>query len=109
MFAVVLESMTQLPALARFAIALMVFLLVPALCRRIRIPAVVGLIAAGIGLGPSGLRVAPEHPEIAGFFADVGKLLLMFFAGLEIDLTQFNRVRNRSLGFGLASFGLPLV
>jgi Kef-type K+ transport system membrane component KefB len=33
----------------------------------------------------------------------------MFFAGLEIDLTQFQRVRNRSLAFGLTSFTLPLV
>ena len=32
----------------------------------------------------------------------------MFFAGLEIDLVQFNRTRNRSIGFGLLTFALPL-
>lgn len=104
-----LEAVTHLPTLARFAIALMVFLTVPALCRRVRLPAVVGLLAAGVLLGPSGLHVAPKNPEVASFFADVGKLLLMFFAGLEIDLEQFRRVRNRSLAFGVASFGVPLV
>jgi Na+:H+ antiporter len=79
------------------------------LCRRARLPAVVGLLAAGVLLGPNGLHVAPKHPEVANFFAEVGKLLLMFFAGLEIDLEQFRRVRNRSVAFGVASFGVPLV
>jgi Na+:H+ antiporter len=109
MFDGILESLRHIPPLARFAIALMVFLTVPAFSKRIRLPGVVGLLAAGVVLGPSGLSIAPKHSEVAHFFADVGKLLLMFFAGLEIDITQFQRVRNRSLGFGMASFGLPLV
>ena len=46
---------------------------------------------------------------MAEYFAEVGKLLLMFFAGLEIDLQQFQRTRNRSLVFGLATFSLPLI
>src|SRR5262245_36456623 len=97
----VLESVTRLPPLARFAVALMVFLTVPAVCRRIRIPAVVGLLAAGVVLGPNCLRVAPLHNQVAEFFAEIGKLLLMFFAGLEIDLGQFHRVRYRALLFGM--------
>jgi hypothetical protein len=47
MFEGVLESVTHVPSLARFAIALIVFLIVPALCRRVWLPAVVGLLAAG--------------------------------------------------------------
>jgi Kef-type K+ transport system membrane component KefB len=109
MFDGILESLRHIPPLARFAIALMVFLTVPAFCRRIRLPGVVGLLAAGVALGPSGFNIAPKNSEVAHFFAEIGKLLLMFFAGLEIDITQFNRVRNRALGFGAASFGLPLV
>lgn len=109
MFSGIFESMTHLPPLARFALALMIFLSVPALCRRIRLPAIVGLLAAGIAFGPHGLQIAPKHSEAAHIFADVGKLLLMFFAGLEIDLTQFQRVRHRALAFGMASFAIPLV
>jgi Kef-type K+ transport system membrane component KefB len=104
-----LEASTHLPPLARFAIVLMVFQTVPALCQRVRLPGVVGLLVAGVLLGPNGLHVAPRHAEVANFFAEIGKLLLMFFAGLEIDLTQFRRVRNRSLAFGVASFGMPLI
>jgi Kef-type K+ transport system membrane component KefB len=43
------------------------------------------------------------------FFAEIGKLLLMFFAGLEIDLSQFRRTGGRSLVFGFLTFSIPLV
>ena len=108
MFERLQESLTQLPLLARFAFAMTVFLTVPALCKRIHLPAVVGLLAAGVIFGPHGLQVGPKHNEVAEYFAEVGKLLLMFFAGLEIDVQQFQRTRNRSLIFGLATFSLPL-
>ena len=102
------EALTQLPLLARFAFAMTVFLTVPALCKRIHLPSVVGLLVAGVVFGPYGLQVGPKHNEVAEYFAEVGKLLLMFFAGLEIDLKQFQRTHKRSLVFGLATFSLPL-
>jgi Kef-type K+ transport system membrane component KefB len=40
--------------------------------------------------------------------ADLGKLLLMFFAGLEIDLALFRRARTRSIVFGLITTSIPL-
>jgi Kef-type K+ transport system membrane component KefB len=46
---------------------------------------------------------------VAEFFAEIGKLLLMFFAGLEIDLSQFRRTGGRSLVFGFLTFSIPLV
>jgi len=97
-----------LPPLARFAVVMLILFTIPPLCRRVRLPAVVGLLAAGVLVGPFGLRFAPRNAEVAQFFAEVGKLLLMFFAGMEIDLTQFNRTRNRSAGFGLLTFAFPL-
>ena len=103
-----LESLTHLSTLARFALALAVFLFVPKLCQRYGLPSMVGLLAAGVVLGPSMLAVAPKNPQVAAFFSDIGKLLLMFFAGLEIDITQFNRTRNRSMVFGMLTFALPL-
>ena len=36
-------------------------------------------------------------------------LLLMFFAGLEIDLTLFRQKIYRSLGFGVVTTALPLL
>src|SRR6478672_10445052 len=105
----VLEPLHHLPPLARFSVVMLILFTVPPLCRRVRLPAVVGLLAAGVFIGPHGLQVAPKHGESAEFFAEVGKLLLMFFAGMEIDLVQFNRTRRRSVGFGLLTFTFPLV
>lgn len=103
-----LEPLHRLPPLARFSVAMLVLFTVPPLCRRVRLPAVVGLLAAGVLVGPYCLGIAPKHGEVAHFFAEIGKLLLMFFAGMEIDLVQFNRTRRRSVGFGLLTFALPL-
>jgi Kef-type K+ transport system membrane component KefB len=98
-----------LPTLAKFAIAMAIIVCVPRLSRRIRIPAVVGLLFSGIIVGPHGLDVIGTNRPIADFFADLGKLLLMFCAGLEIDLALFQRARNRVVAFGLLTTSLPLL
>jgi Kef-type K+ transport system membrane component KefB len=98
-----------LPSLAKFAIALAVIVGIPPLSRRLRLPAAVGLLLTGVVLGPHGVDLFGEHRPIAQFFAELGKLLLMFFAGLEIDLTLFRKVKNRSIAFGLLTTLLPLL
>jgi Kef-type K+ transport system membrane component KefB len=103
------EPLVPVPLLVRFALVLAIFLLIPPICRRVRIPAAVGLMLAGVGLGPSGLHFLPTATPVAQFFAEVGKLLLMFFAGLDIDLSQFRRTGARSLVFGFLTFSIPLV
>jgi Kef-type K+ transport system membrane component KefB len=103
------EPLIQLPLLVRFALVLMILLVIPPLCRRLRIPPGVGLLLAEVALGPSGLGTLPNAAPVAEFFAEVGKLLLMFFAGLEVDLSQFRRTGLRSLAFGSFTFTIPLV
>jgi Kef-type K+ transport system membrane component KefB len=103
------EMLVHLPLLVRFALVLAIFLLVPPLCRRLRMPPAVGLLLAGVALGPSGLHTLPHAAPVAEFFAEIGVLLLMFFAGLEIDLSQFRRTGVRSLAFGFLTFSIPLV
>src|SRR4051794_565417 len=98
-----------LPLMAKFALAMAVIVGVPRLSRAVGLPGVVGLLLAGILFGPHGLDVFGEHPVIADFFSDLGKLLLMFFAGLEIDLAVLRRARTRSMVFGLATTLLPLL
>ena len=102
------EPIVHLPLLVRFTIVLAIFLLIPRLCRRLRIPPAVGLLLAGVALGPSGLHTLPKAAPVAEFFAEIGVLLLMFFAGLEIDLSQFRRTGVRSLAFGCLTFSIPL-
>jgi Kef-type K+ transport system membrane component KefB len=99
----------QLPVLVRFAIIMAICLLVPRLCQRVRLPACVGLLFVGVAVGPNGLHIFPQDGPVAGFLAQIGKLLLMFFAGLEIDLSQFRRTGSRSMGFGMLTFSVPMV
>ena len=97
-----------LPNLARFAVAMAIIVGVPRLSRRVRLPAVVGLLLSGVVIGPHVLGIFSLHASIADFFADLGKLLLMFFAGLEIDLALFRQARTRSIIFGLITTSIPL-
>jgi Kef-type K+ transport system membrane component KefB len=104
-----LEALKHLPLMARFAILMLIILVVPPFCRRIRLPGVVGLLACGVLVGPGGLEVAQERSTTSHDLSEIGKLLLMFFAGMEIDLVQFHRVRGKALGFGVLTFALPLL
>ena len=82
---------------------------IPRLCRRLHVPAAVGLLLGGVIIGPYVLGFFGTDRPIADFMAELGKLLLMFFAGLEIDLALFRRARNRSIAFGITTTVLPLV
>ena len=79
-------SIDQLPVLARVAVTLAVFLVIPALSRRIGLPGSAGLILCGILFGKSGFDLVRKESSALPAMAEVGKLLILFYAGLEIDL-----------------------
>jgi Kef-type K+ transport system membrane component KefB len=105
----VVEFFAHLPMLTAFALTLMLTLVFPSLMERLRLPGPVGYILAGIILGPQVLAVLNPDGKIVGFFADIGKLLLMFFAGYEVDIEQFNRARSRAGTFGALTFSAPFL
>ena len=98
-----------LPDLAKFAVVVAAIVGVPRLAARARLPAMVGLLLFGVLLGPHVLGFFGKHRPIADFFAELGKLLLMFSAGLEIDLTLFRRAQTRSIIFGIVTTTVPLI
>jgi Kef-type K+ transport system membrane component KefB len=98
-----------LPALAKFALGMVMLVTIPRLCRRVHVPAAVGLLLGGVIIGPYVLGFFGTDRPIADFMAELGKLLLMFFAGLEIDLALFRRARNRSITFGVTTTVVPSV
>ena len=105
------QLLPAMPAgpLGTFTILLLVSLLVPPLAQQLRLPGLVGLIGAGAVLGEHGLNWIDADSETMQLLSDIGKIDLMFVAGLEIDLAEFRRARNRSLSFGVATFVLPLL
>lgn len=95
--------------LIEFTILLLVSLTIPPLFERLRLPGLVGLLVAGIILGNDGLQVLNKDSETMKLLSEVGKIYLMFVAGLEIDLEEFRKKKNRAFGFGFATFVFPLL
>lgn len=89
-----------------FTVILLIILLVPLFLNKFRIPGVVGLILAGTIIGPYGLDILQSSDT--SLFGTVGLLYIMFVAGLEIDLNDFKKSRNKSIVFGLITFLVPL-
>jgi Kef-type K+ transport system membrane component KefB/mannitol/fructose-specific phosphotransferase system IIA component (Ntr-type) len=89
-----------------FSIVLLIILVLPLLFQRIRIPGMVGLIIAGVIIGPHALGIL-ERDSTIELLGTVGLLYIMFIAGLEVDMNEFKKHRNRSIGFGALTFVLP--
>src|SRR5262245_14514124 len=75
--------------------------LVVALFPKIRVPAVVLEIVAGIIVGPHGLKLVKTIDAPVQILALVGLAFLLFLAGLEIDI---ERLRGRVLRLASAGF-----
>jgi Sodium/hydrogen exchanger family len=103
------DHLFSLPVLAKFALGMVMLAVIPFVSRRLRIPAAVGLLLGGIVMGPYVLDIFGKVGPVADFMAELGKLLLMFFAGLEVDLALFMRARNRSIALGIATTLMPLL
>jgi Kef-type K+ transport system membrane component KefB len=88
-----------------FALVLFIILLAPIILRRLRIPSIVGLIIAGVAIGDHGFDLI-EKGSI-DLFGKAGLLYIMFLAGLELDMNEFRKNRNRSGLFGMLTFLMP--
>src|SRR6056297_4069160 len=89
-----------------FALVLVIILLAPALFQKLRMPEIIGLILAGVLVGPHGLNLLSEDLEFS-IFGTIGLLYLMFLAGLEIDIKDFQKNKSKSITFGVLTFVLP--
>jgi Kef-type K+ transport system membrane component KefB len=103
------DYLFTMPVLAKFAVGMVMLVVIPRLSRRLHVPVPVGLLLSGVIVGPYVMDIFGTVRPIADFLAELGKLLLMFFAGLEINLELFRRARNRSIALGIATTAFPLV
>jgi Kef-type K+ transport system membrane component KefB len=91
-----------------FALILFIILFAPLLLNRVKIPQLIGLIIAGALIGPYGLHLMERDSSVV-LFGTVGLLYLMFLAGLEIDLGDFKKNKNKSIVFGILTFSIPMI
>lgn len=89
-----------------FSLVLLLILVAPMILRRLKIPNVVGLILAGVAVGPFGFNLL-ERDSSFRIFGEVGILYLMFLAAVEIDMYHFKKNLKQGLIFGIITFAVP--
>ena len=102
------ERISQGPALA-FLILTLALILGPKLAEKVRLPAMVGLVLAGMVVGPHAERLLDTNRIALSALGEFGLLYLMFAAGLELDLKLFARMKKAALTFATLSFAVPFL
>lgn len=90
-----------------FAVLVLALIVAPRIAELIRLPAMVGLVLAGMALGPHGTNLLPSKEIALSALGNFGLLYLMFSAGLELDLKLFMKRKKAAVTFALLSFAIP--
>ena len=81
------EFLDELVLLSLAAVAVIL------LFQRFKIPPIVGLITAGLIIGPSGLALVAQD-DIISVISEIGVILLLFTIGLEFSIDDLKRLRT---------------
>jgi len=94
------------PTLA-YAILVLALILAPRIAEVLRLPAMVGLVLAGMALGPHGTGLLASKQIALTSLGEFGLLYLMFSAGLELDLKLLMKMKRAAITFATLSFAIP--
>ena len=86
-----------------FSLILFIILFSPIILNRLSIPSLIGLIIAGVIIGPFGFNLIARDSSIE-LFGTVGLLYIMFISSLEMDITEFKKNSGKSMIFGIYTF-----
>lgn len=87
----------------KFLVILIIILVIPILSDRIKIPHLLGMILAGVIIGPYGFNLLARDSGII-LSGTAGLLYIMFLAGLEIDMNDFKRMQEKARYLGFTAF-----
>ncbi|WP_162428092.1 cation:proton antiporter [Pontibacter pudoricolor] len=90
-----------------FTLVLFIILVSTIILKRVKIPGIVGLIIAGVIVGPNGFGIMERDASMI-LFGTVGILYIMFLAGLEMDMVGFKKTKTRSITYGALTFFVPI-
>ena len=91
-----------------FFTVLIIILFAPIVMSKLRIPHIIGMVLAGVIIGPHGFNIL-ERDASFELFGRVGILYIMFLAGLEMDLQGLKSDIKRVSIFSIASFLVPFI
>lgn len=86
---------------------LCIILFAPLLFNRLRLPHIIGMILAGLLVGPNGFNIL-ERDDSFELFGKVGLYYIMFLASLEINLQELKEYKAGALTLGLLAFVVPI-
>lgn len=92
-------------SLVRLAVLLLVAAIAAPLAKRLKVSSILGYIAAGVVIGPFGLRLFTEVENIL-HIAEFGVVLLLFLIGLELRPQRLVTMRGAVFGLGGAQVAL---
>lgn len=92
----------------QFLLILFIILTVPIIFNKIKVPSLIGLIIAGIIVGPLGLNLLDRDSSFE-LLGTAGLLFIMFIAGLDTDIEEFKKNSAKSGVFGTATFIFPFL
>lgn len=87
---------------------LCIVLFAPLLFNKLRMPHIIGMILAGLLIGPNGLNIL-ERDSSFELFGKVGLYYIMFLASLEVNMQEMKQSKNGALLMGLAVFAIPII
>ena len=91
-----------------FFVVLLIILFAPIIMSKLRIPHIIGMVLAGVLVGPFGLNILARGSSFE-IFGQVGIYYIMFLAGLEMDMESVKRHSRHFLIFGALTCFVPLV
>ena len=98
----------SLPLITTMAAGFGLALILGFFAERLRIPALVGYLLAGISLGPATPGIVADA-EIATELAEIGVMLLMFGVGLHFSLSDLLSVKRIALPGAVVQMGVATV
>ena len=90
----------MIPILADIVVILALASVVLVVCHWLRIPTILGLLFAGVLIGPHGLGLMGATHEVETM-AEIGVVLLLFTIGLEISFDSLWQMRRLAFGAGM--------
>ena len=77
-------------------------------CRLIKLPPMLGYLAAGVLIGPNALALAKDSGSVE-HLAEFGVVFLMFVIGLEFNLPKLRSMRSLVFGLGFSQVLLTML
>lgn len=91
-----------------FFVVMLIILFTPIVMSKLRIPHIIGMILAGVVVGPHGFGFLEKDSSFQ-IFGNVGLYFIMMLAGLEMNMENFRNNKVKTFGHGILAFAIPML